>query len=175
MIKNLKINYIANLLDGGFFGFAIGFASFTAIIPLFVSTMTNSALLIGLIPAIHNMGWQLPQLLTANKISKLPRFKPFVMAMTIHERVPFLGLVLVAWFSPVIGNPTALVLTFLMFNLARTGSWIYCKCMAKPDWENFSFRISGDLFWLAIKRRKPSCKHWLGDSRFHFELILIPG
>jgi MFS family permease len=114
MIKNLKLNYIANLLDGGFFGFAIGFASFTAIIPLFVSTMTNSALLIGLIPAIHNMGWQLPQLSTAKRISKLPRFKPFVMVMTIHERIPFLGLALIAWFSPVIGNSLALVLTFLM-------------------------------------------------------------
>jgi hypothetical protein len=28
--------------------------------PLFVSTFTDSAILIGLVPAIHNMGWQLP-------------------------------------------------------------------------------------------------------------------
>lgn len=54
--KNLKHNLIVNLLDGGFFGFAMGFSSFVTILPLFVSTMTHSALLIGLIPAIHNAG-----------------------------------------------------------------------------------------------------------------------
>jgi len=58
--KTLKHNVLFNLLDGAFFGFGIGFGSFTMIIPLFVSNMTNSALLIGLIPAIHNVGWQLP-------------------------------------------------------------------------------------------------------------------
>ena len=71
--KNLKHNLIVNIADGSFFGFGIGISSFSTIIPLFVSTLTNSAILIGLIPAIHNMGWQLPQLFTAQKIS---RFTP---------------------------------------------------------------------------------------------------
>ena len=47
--KSLKFHFAANLLDGGFFGFALGFASFVTILPLFVSTMTSSALLIGLV------------------------------------------------------------------------------------------------------------------------------
>jgi MFS family permease len=148
MIKNLKINYIANLLDGGFFGFAIGFASFTAIIPLFVSTMTNSALLIGLIPAIHNMGWQLPQLLTANKISKLPRFKPFVMVMTIHERVPFLGLALIAWLLPVIGNPVALVLTFLMLIWQGLGAGFTANAWQNLIGKIFPSEYRGTFFGL---------------------------
>lgn len=45
--RNLRYNFIVNLLDGGFFGFAMGFASFVTVIPLFVSTMTASAILIG--------------------------------------------------------------------------------------------------------------------------------
>jgi hypothetical protein len=32
--KNLVYNYVVNVLDGGFFGFALGFASFTTIIPV---------------------------------------------------------------------------------------------------------------------------------------------
>ena len=89
--KNLKHNLVFNLLDGAFFGFGLGFASFTTILPLFVANLTNSALLIGLIPAIHNVGWQLPQLLTAGRLGRMERYKPWVMLMTINERLPFLG------------------------------------------------------------------------------------
>ena len=110
--KHLKHNLVVNLLDGGFFGFALGFASFVTIIPLFVSTMTNSAVLIGLIPAIHAMGWQLPQLLTADQVSRQKRYKPMVLLMTTQERIPFLGLAIVAWFVPVIGIQAALAITF---------------------------------------------------------------
>lgn len=112
--KSLKHNVVVNLLDGVFFGFGLGFASFTTILPLFVSTLTNSALLIGLIPAIHNVGWQLPQLLTAGKLSRMERYKPFVMLMSINERLPFLGFAVVALLIPKIGSETALILTFAL-------------------------------------------------------------
>ena len=112
--KHLKHNLVVNLLDGGFFGFALGFASFVTVIPLFVSTMTNSAVLIGLIPAIHAMGWQLPQLLTADQVSRQKRYKPMVLLMTTQERIPFLGLAIVAWFVPVIGIQAALAITFML-------------------------------------------------------------
>ena len=120
--KSLKHNITVNLLDGGFFGFALGFASFVTVIPLFVSTMTDSAILIGLIPAIHTVGWQFPQLFTAQKVSKLVRFKPMVMTLTIQERLPFLGLAIVAWFAPSIGIKSALVLTFLMLTWQGLGA-----------------------------------------------------
>lgn len=101
MFKNtnptLRHNFIVNLLDGGFFGFALGFASFVTVIPLFIRTMTDSALLIGLIGAVHNVGWQFPQLFTADIVSRQRRFKHMVVLMTINERAPFFGLALVAW------------------------------------------------------------------------------
>jgi MFS family permease len=111
---NLRFNFTINLLDGGFFGLALGFASFITIIPLFVSRMTDSALLIGLVPAIHNVGWQFPQLLTAGWVSRAKRIKPLVLWATIHERIPFLGLAVIAWFLPRLGIQTALVLTFTL-------------------------------------------------------------
>lgn len=100
--------------DGALFGFGVGFASYTAVIPLFISTLTSSATLIGLVPAIHNMGWQLLQLFTANRISKMERVKSFVMFMTVHERLPILGLALVSLFSPKIGVTTSLILSFIL-------------------------------------------------------------
>ena len=112
--KHLRYNLVVNLLDGGFYGLGWGFGSVGTIIVLFVSRMTDSALLIGLIPAIHAVGWQLPQLFMANSVSRLRRYKPMVMLMTIHERVPFLGYALVALFIATLGNKVALVLTFAM-------------------------------------------------------------
>lgn len=112
--KNLRFNVIVNMLDGGFFGMALGFTSFSTILPLFVSRMTSSAILIGLIPAIHNVGWQIPQLFIARYVAGLKRYKPMTLWMTLNERIPFLGLAAVAWLIPTIGNKTALVLTFIL-------------------------------------------------------------
>ncbi|MGW8145233.1 MAG: MFS transporter, partial [Anaerolineales bacterium] len=113
-IKNLRFNFVVNVFDGAFFGSALGFASFFTVIPLFVSRLTDSAVLIGLIPAIHAVGWQLPQLFTAQKVSKLDKYKRMTLLMTLNERVPFLGLAIVAWFSPQLGVQVSLILVFVL-------------------------------------------------------------
>jgi hypothetical protein len=112
--KHLRHNVIVNLADAGGFGAAIGFGSFGTILPLFVSQFTHSAPLIGLVPAIHAVGWQLPQLFTANMVARMRRYKPAVMFFTIHERIPFLGLAVVALFSPRMSVNAVLVLTFAL-------------------------------------------------------------
>src|SRR5512138_2386914 len=119
--KHLRYNVTVNLLDGGFFGLALGFASFGTILPLFVASMTNSATLIGLVPAIHGTGWLLPQLFTASYTSRLRRYKRNVLLMTIHERVPFLGLALVAFLLPKIGLQAGLIITFLLLTWQGLG------------------------------------------------------
>jgi MFS family permease len=112
--QNLKYNVAANLTDGSLFGFAIGFASFSGVLPLFVASMTSSAMLIGLVPAIHSVGWQLPQLFTASYVSRLRKYKRTVLLMTIHERVPFLGFAVTALLLPYIGLQAGLILTFFL-------------------------------------------------------------
>jgi len=112
--KHLRYNVTVGLSDGGLFGLALGFASFGTILPLFVASMTDSATLIGLVPAIHSAGWLLPQLFTANHTSRLRRYKRTVLINTIHERVPFLGFALVAFLLPKIGLEIGLALAFLL-------------------------------------------------------------
>src|SRR5574338_1537892 len=119
--KHLRYNVTVNLMDGGFFGLGLGFASFSTILPLFVASMTNSATLIGLVPAIHSAGWLLPQLFTANYTSRLRRFKRTVLMLTIHERVPFLGFALVALLLPKIGLQAGLIATFLFLTWQGLG------------------------------------------------------
>ena len=130
---NLKHNVFVNIMDGAFFGFALGFASFVTTIPLFVATMTESALLIGLIPAIHNIGWQLPQLATAYSVSRQPLYKSMVMKLTVFERLPFLLLAIVAWFIPVIGPKVRAGHHLLVVDHAGARRRLYSYRLAEHD------------------------------------------
>ncbi len=119
--RHLRYNFIVGLSDGGMFGVALGFATFSTILPLFVKTMTDSATLIGLVPAIHSAGWLLPQLFTAGHTSRLRRYKRTVLLNTIHERIPFLGFAIVALLIPKIGFSWSLALTFLLLTWQGLG------------------------------------------------------
>jgi MFS family permease len=112
--KNLRHNITLNVLEGALFGLGLGFASFVTIIPLFVSKLTDSAILIGLVPAIHSAGWYLPQLYTARKLTRQSQFKTLVMRYTVHERLPFFGFAAVAWMS---GSLDASAILILLFGL----------------------------------------------------------
>ncbi|MFN6515816.1 MAG: MFS transporter [Nostoc sp. CreGUA01] len=120
--KDLRHNFTVNVVESGFFGLGSGFASYITIIPLFVSGFTDSALLIGLIPAIPRLGWQLPQLLTADKIARLQYYKSTVMLLTIHQKLPFLGLALVALLDLQLNNKAILELTFAILIWQGLGS-----------------------------------------------------
>ncbi len=134
--KHLRFNFTIGMLDGGFFGLGMGFASFSAIIPLFVHHFTESALLIGLVPAIHNMGWQLPQLLMAGWLGRVQRYKPIMLWMTIHERLPFLGLAVIALLSSHWGSSTVLILLFAML------VWQGCGAgLAANPWTNMISKV----------------------------------
>lgn len=117
--KNFRHNFVVNVLDAAFFGFGMGFSSFVTMIPLFVSTLTDSSVVIGFIASLHIVGWYLPQLFTSSYVARLRRLKPFVLFMTTNERWPFFGLALVALLLPQIGTTAALVLT-LIFVLSHS-------------------------------------------------------
>ncbi len=116
---NLKRNFTVNVLDGTFFMLGMSFSSVVTVMPLYVSQLTDSPLLISLIPAIQNVGWFLPALFTAQYVERLPRKKPFVLLMTLNERIPFVGMALTALFTPILGPVLALALFFL-FHIWRT-------------------------------------------------------
>lgn len=118
---NLRFNFFAGLADGSLFGVALGFASFSTVLPLFVESLTQSATLIGLVPAVHSAGWLLPQLFLARQITRLRKYKPTALRNTIHERIPFLGLAAVAFFVPTLGLPVSLALAFLLLTWQGLG------------------------------------------------------
>lgn len=104
--RALPRNFTVNVLEGAAFWLGISFASSVTVLPLFVSRLTSSPLAIGLIPAFWNVGWMLPQLLTAYYVERLERTKPIVLLISLNERLPFLPMAILALLLPRIG-PTA--------------------------------------------------------------------
>jgi MFS family permease len=95
--RHFKRNYITNMLDGAFWLLAESFVSVNTILPVFASTLTDSAILIGLVPALIQAGWYLPQIFLAGYVHRLKRKRPFAVAMAVVERVPYLFLPLTAF------------------------------------------------------------------------------
>lgn len=114
VFKDLRHNFIVNVLDGAFFGAALGFSSQVAIVPLFINSLTEATWVIGLISSFFTIGWQLPQLLTADYVAHLRRFKRTVLLLSFHERWPFLALALVTALSPALGRDVTLLLAVIL-------------------------------------------------------------
>jgi len=89
--RNFRWNFGVNVADGAFFWLGLSFAAPSTIMPLYVSHLTDSRLLIGLISAITGAGWYLPQLLTAKYVARMPVKKKMVINVGLFsERLPFI-------------------------------------------------------------------------------------
>jgi MFS family permease len=121
--RNYRWNYAVNLLDGANFWFGVSFISSRTILPLFVSKLSPSPFLIGLLAIIGEGAWYLPQILTANLAERLPRQKPMVVRLGFFlERLPLwllLSAPLVARQSP--GLALALFFAFYAWHNLGAG------------------------------------------------------
>ncbi len=92
-------NFAINVGDLSFYNLALALLFPSTILPLYASHLTSSAVLIGLIPAIHDVSIYLPQILMARHAETLARKKPFVVRASTFERLPYLaiGLAILAW------------------------------------------------------------------------------
>ena len=120
--KNFKRNFFANLMDACFWFFGDSFAAAYTIMPVFVSTLTDSPILIGLIPALDGAGWFLPQLFLARTLEGRNRRMPIVRFLGIFDRIPFLFLALGAFLIPQLDKPVALILILVIYALKAFSS-----------------------------------------------------
>ena len=96
--KNVTWNFNVNLIDVIFITFGFSLISRETVMPVLVSTLTDSKLAIGLIPAIWALGYYLPQLLTASFTERLRYKKPFVMLVgSLGERFPYFFTAVAIW------------------------------------------------------------------------------
>ncbi|MFN8376810.1 MAG: MFS transporter [Anaerolineae bacterium] len=135
-LQNVRYNFAVNVADGTFFGLGFGFSSFTAVIPLFFATLTENTALIGFVSALHTIGWALPQMFTAQRVARMRRYKPFVLLMTLNERLPFFLLALVALFSPQMDKGLALAFALFLVTWHSLGGG-----MAGTAWQSLIGKI----------------------------------
>jgi len=134
--KNAKWNFAANFLDLTFYSLALSFIFSSTVLTLYISHLTDIAVLIGLIPAIQHVGFFFPQLLLARLSERLPRKKPLVMAISVMERLPyaFIGLLLILWPQA----PGWLAYTVLAVSL---GSATIAGGLASPAWRAMLVKV----------------------------------
>jgi len=88
-------NYAALVGDGLFFTFGVAFFDSTSVLPMFVSTLTSSSVLIGLSLTIRNLGWMLPQVLVARYVGSMPRKMPVALGAAILQRIALFAVALI--------------------------------------------------------------------------------
>jgi len=128
--KNVTWNFNVNLIDIIFITFGLSLISRETVMPVLVSTLTDSKLAIGMIPAIWALGYYLPQLATASFTERLRYKKPFVMLVgSLGERFPYFFTAVAIWGFAVTMPNLTLTLFFFFIGMASFSAGI-----ATPAW-----------------------------------------
>ena len=129
-LPNQRYNFLILTLDGLLFWLGISYFSPTTILPLYVSYLTPSNVVVGAVPAMVALAWSLPQLLGAHVLRSLTApgsrrslwgstRKSYIVRTALVGRIPLLILVVAtALFS--VSHPTpTLVFFFLCYGAFR--------------------------------------------------------
>lgn len=130
-------NLAINLANAACFGLALGLTSFVSILPLFLDRLTSSAIVLALLPSLQPLGWHVPQLLVARRVARLERYKPTVMRATVQERLPFVGLAVIATLGGRLPAEMAVTLTLAMVLWFGVGGGI-----TGPPWQSLLVRMT---------------------------------
>ena len=88
--RYFKRNFFFGVSNGVFFNFAWAFISTTTVLPLFISSLTSSQLLIGLASTLESLGWFLPQVAIAAITLHRTNQKPVYMKAAVLRAASFL-------------------------------------------------------------------------------------
>jgi MFS family permease len=115
---NSRWNFTVIVLDAAFFLGALAFIDPVAVLPVLLSGLGASQLVVGLVGSLQAAGWLLPQLFASSLVLHRPRRKPFVVWIAVFSRLPFLALAAVfslSWGAAHL--EVLLVLLIVMFGL----------------------------------------------------------
>ncbi len=120
-LKHFKRNFFLGVANGVLFNFAWAFTSTSTVLPLFISKLTSSQMLIGLASTLEALGWFLPQIAVAAVTLHRKNQKPVYLKTAFLRGGSFL-LFSILVFPLGKENPTLLLLTFfLLFSIYSFG------------------------------------------------------
>jgi MFS family permease len=112
--RYFKRNFSLGVINGVFFNLVLAFISGSTILPLFVSQLTNSNILIGLSSTLETIGWLFPQLFIAGMILYQKNQLPLYIK-TAYIRIVFFFLLVLSVFFLGEKNPQLLLIFFFLF------------------------------------------------------------
>ncbi len=118
----LRHNFVANVMDGGFFAFAMSFVSVQTVLPVFVKNIGGSNVAVGLIPVIWAVGMNFPQIFFAGYVQRVSFKKRLMLRTGMLQRLPWLLLGIATIFVVADLPPNAgLLVFFFLFAIAAIG------------------------------------------------------
>jgi MFS family permease len=78
-MEHFRRNFTLTALNGAFFNFAAAFLSDTTVLPLFISNLTGSRILVGLAGSLERASWPLPQVIVAPFAERTERKMPIYL------------------------------------------------------------------------------------------------
>ena len=110
--------------NGILFNFAWAFISGSTILPLFVSKLTSSSILVGLASTLEAVGWALPQMPVAAVTLHQKNQIPLYIKAAFLRGAAFLLLAILVFFSKA-GNPSyLLIIFFFLFSIYAFGGGV---------------------------------------------------
>jgi len=112
--KLRKKNFVLGVLNGVIFKFGLSFIDPNTVLPVFVSLLTSSKIIIGSVVTIRTFGWFMPQIFVANFTEHWKKRKPiYILGATLRASSLF-SLFLITYFWG--GKISSLLLvSFLIF------------------------------------------------------------
>ncbi|MGE5141299.1 MAG: MFS transporter [Rudaea sp.] len=137
--KHLRRNFTLGVVNGALFGFVDSITAPALVLALFVSQLGGSNFMIGLLPALYNGGWYLPQLFVAHRLDRAPLKKPMYVWTGALRILCWVAIVLVTLLLSN-DNPALLLLLFFIPYVA------YC----------FLSGLGGNAFMTIVAKTIPS-------------------
>lgn len=123
--KNYRWNFGGVLVESSLYSFVSSLLSVYTVLAYYVGQLSDSRVLIGLVPAISVGGFFVPQLITAKRLRWAPRVRPYLLAGAALQRLGILGLLVLSAVQPVLAPEITLVLFFAVFIVYSGASGIY--------------------------------------------------
>ena len=125
-------NAIGIMVDNAmFYIISLGLSVYT-ILPLYLSKLTDSSFVIGLIPTIYIIGFALPQLFIARFLKGKKRIKKYLVITAVTQRLSILAFLILTLVQNNLSNNLTIILFFAIFFIQNliTGCWY-------PMWVSF--------------------------------------
>jgi MFS family permease len=130
--RHYKRNAIAIMIDNSmFYIISLGLSQYT-ILPLYLSKLTSSSFLIGLIPTVFIIGFALPQLFIARFLKGKKRTKGYILTVAIAQRLSILAFLILTLIQGKLSTNLVIILFFVIYFIQNliTGAWF-------PMWVEF--------------------------------------